>query len=81
MRNTLQYVYSISVFFGVLISAYLMMNKESGRVPLRAVQSPNPMRMEASALDPNVNQLFQMETELSNLPRPKGRKPSDESVR
>ena len=81
MRNKLQYAYSIVVFIGVLLTAYLMMNKEgNARIPLRAVQAP-VMRSEATALDPAVNQLFQMEDQLSKLPKEnskRGRIPSDD---
>lgn len=78
MKNKLQYAYSITVFCGVLVSAYLMMNKEgNARIPLRAVQAPAAMRMEAAAVDPGVSQLFQMEDQLSKLPVEKKRLPSE----
>ncbi len=79
MRNKLQYAYSIFVFAGVLMTAYLMMNKEGNAdLPLRSVQAP-AMRSEANALDPAVKQLFQMEDQLSKLPKekPKSRLPSE----
>lgn len=79
MKNKLQYAYSITVFLGVLITAYMMMNKENTRVPLRAVQTPSSMRSEAS-VDSGVGQLFQMEDELSKLPPDKRRQPSDFSI-
>jgi len=67
MRNLLQYAYSIVVFFGVLSTAYLAMNKEgNGRLPLRAMQEPS-LRAEATLVDPAVTQLFQMEDALSRL--------------
>lgn len=79
MKNKLQYAYSITVFCGVIVTAYLMMNKEgNARIPLRALQEPPTYRSEAM-LDPAVNQLFQMEDQLSKLPsqRSKNRRPTD----
>ncbi len=68
MRNLLQYAYSILVFFGVLSTAYLAMNKEANsRLPLRALQNPTSYRAEAGIVDPAVTQLFQMEDALSRL--------------
>ena len=68
LRTTLQYVYSISVFFGVLVSSYLMMSKDNSADQVaRSVQSP--LRSEASSLDPAVNQLFEMEDAISKLPK------------
>lgn len=67
MRSLLQYAYSIVVFCGVLSTAYLAMNKESGaRLPLRTMQSPT-LRADASLVDPAVTQMFQMEDALSRL--------------
>jgi len=80
LKNRLQYAYSITVFCGVLVTAYLMMNKEgNARIPLPALQGPSAYRTEASALDPGVNQLFQMEDQLSKLPSDRGqrRRPSE----
>lgn len=68
MRNSLQYAYSILVFCGVLVSAYLMMSSETNaRIPLRTFQSPT-YRPESASVDPALNQLFEMETALSNMP-------------
>lgn len=82
LRTTLQYVYSISVFFGVLVSSYLMMSKdESADRVARQVQQP--LRSEASSLDPAVSQLFEMEDAISKLPKekekptPRARVPSE----
>ena len=83
MKTRLQYAYSITVFVGVLLTAYLMMNKEgNARIPLRAVQAPS-YRTEATALDPAVNQLFLMEDQLSKLPKEKikSRVPSDSQAK
>lgn len=67
MRNLLQYGYSILVFFGVLSTAYLAINKEgNSRIPMRAYQAP-AYRTEATIVDPAVTQLFQMEDALSRL--------------
>ena len=70
MKNKLQYAYSITVFIGVLVTTYLMMNKEgSTRVPLRAVQAPvSTLRSEAGLVDSGVSQLFEMQDQLSRLP-------------
>jgi hypothetical protein len=71
MKNKLQYAYSITVFLGVLVTAYLMMNREgNARIPMRALQGPS-LRTEALVLDPAVNQLFEMEDALSKLPQDK----------
>ena len=70
MRSKLQYIYSMTVFSGVIATAYFMMNNESdARVPFRAIQTPN-YRAEASLIDPSVNQLLQMEDVLSQVPQP-----------
>jgi hypothetical protein len=68
MRNKLQYVYSITVFLGVLVTAYLMMNREGGaRIPLRTLESP-VYRTETMVVDPALNQLFEVEDALSKVP-------------
>lgn len=69
MRNTLQYIYSISILFGVLVTAYFMMD---AGIPVitRSLAVPD-YRVEANSADPAVNQLFQFERELGKLPRVK----------
>lgn len=70
MKNTLQYAYTITVFIGVLFTAYLMMNREgNARIPLRAFENSG-LRSEA-AVDPGVNQLFEMEDAFNKLPKEK----------
>ncbi len=65
MKNRLQYAYSILVFIGVLLSAYLMLEREKNdRLPLQAL-SPNPQLKEATVMDPVVNQLFEFEEALT----------------
>jgi hypothetical protein len=65
MKNKLQYAYTITVFIGVLFTAYLMMNTDiNARVPLRTVETA-PLRTEAQILDPGLNQLFEMENALN----------------
>lgn len=84
MKNKLQYVYSISVFLGVLLSSYLMMNQnDNSRLPLQSLGGPGPTTQEAAVVDPVVNQLFEFEEALSNqyneespTPLPK-RKPTE----
>jgi hypothetical protein len=72
-------VYSISVFFGVLVSSYLMMSKDnSGDQVARSVQPP--LRSEASSLDPAVSQLFEMEDAISKLPKDKEKPESRKRV-
>lgn len=68
MRNSLQYAYSIVIFCGVLVSAYLMMSSETNaRIPMRSFQSPT-YRPESASVDPALNQLFEVESALSNMP-------------
>jgi len=69
MKNKLQYAYSITVFAGVLVTAYLMMNTDNAsRHQLGGVSSQS-LRSEATMVDPAVRSLFEMEDELSKLPR------------
>jgi hypothetical protein len=69
MRNKLQYVYSIAVFFGVLVTTYLMMSKDpSSRTPYQSMSSPSS-RIEASMVDPAVTSLFEAEDALTALPQ------------
>ena len=81
MRNKLQYIYTISVFAGVLLTSYLMMNREGNtKAPLRTVQTP-ALRTDAMPLDPAVSQLFEMEDAIYKLRKektePQKRAPSD----
>lgn len=67
MRNALQYVYSISVFMGVIVTAYLSLQKEgNARIPLRAIQSPN-FRVEAGLADASVGKLQEVEEVLAEI--------------
>ena len=76
MKNKIQYAYTITVLFGVLMTAYLMMNKEgNARIPVRAFENPS-LRSDALAVDPGVNSLFEMEDQLSKLPAEKPESPS-----
>lgn len=69
MRSKLQYIYSISVFLGVLVTSYLMMNKEgSSRVPLQAIQN-GTQRVEATTADPAVQSLIEIENALRAFPK------------
>lgn len=68
MRSKLQYLYSISVFLGVLVTSYLMMSKdESARVPFQAMQNQN-QRLDASS-DPAVQSLMDIQNALRAFPR------------
>jgi hypothetical protein len=74
MKNRLQYIYSITVFFGALITAYLMMDNDlKGRTPYRSVKAPS-LTTEAS-VDPALGSLFEVEKGLGNM----GEKPIDKS--
>ena len=78
MKNRLQYFYSISIFVGVIVAAYLMMNQDSTmRMPIRSVAGPI-YRTEAAMMDAAVSELFQVEKELRQLPE---RKPSRRPTR
>lgn len=67
MRSKLQYIYSISVFMGVLIASYMMMSKdESARVPFQAIQT-TPSRVEAAAADPGMQSLIDIEQALKSI--------------
>jgi hypothetical protein len=70
LKSKLQYLYSISVFAGVLLTAYFMMNGAgNSRLPLQALRG-NPLRTDA-AIDPAVQQLIQMEQELVRIKKAK----------
>lgn len=74
MKNRLQYIYSITVFFGALITAYLMMDNDlKGRTPYRTVKAPY-LTSEAS-VDPALGSLFEVEKGLGNI----SEKPVDKS--
>ncbi|MEZ4750753.1 MAG: hypothetical protein R3B54_09045 [Bdellovibrionota bacterium] len=68
MRGKLQYIYSIGVFVGVLLSSYMMMNHDgNSRLPLLIFQGTQDGRpTQASVVDPSVDQLFEFEEALSN---------------
>ncbi len=79
MKNKLQYVYSILVFFGALVTSYLMMDREgNARIPLRIYQGPY-FRSEAVVVDPALNRLMEMENELRNMRKEKIRIPTLET--
>ena len=66
MRNRLQYLYSITVFLGAFVTAYLMMDRNlNARVPYRPVQTP-AMVSEAN-IDPALGSLFEIEKGLGKL--------------
>ena len=72
MKSKLQYIYSISVFVGVLATAYLMMNKDgSAGFAFRSFESPT-LKTEAGLADPAVTSLLEMEDALTtNLKKEK----------
>ena len=68
MKNKLQYAYTISVFMGVLLTAYMMMNHGFNlHVPNRNFQGGG-FRAEAQVVDPAVSQLLEMESALVKVP-------------
>jgi hypothetical protein len=79
MKNTLQYAYTISVFMGVLLTAYLMMNQGTSlNVPNRNFQNGG-FRSEAQVVDPAVRELLDMENALAKVPKEKSREKAQES--
>lgn len=69
MRNRLQYLYSIFVFFGVLFTAYYMMDRDDNvRLPIGGYQSPE-LTTEATLVDPGLTSLFEMEDQLKKQDR------------
>ena len=72
MKNRLQYLYTITVFVGVLITAYMMINSEgSSHLPLRAMDTPNPTFRSEATVDPALQELFQMEAALGQIKKDK----------
>ncbi|MSP18057.1 MAG: hypothetical protein EXR74_00655 [Bdellovibrionales bacterium] len=66
MKNRLQYLYSITVFTGALVTAYLMMSNDlNARIAYRGVQAPQ-LRKEAS-IDPSLTSLFEVEKGLDDM--------------
>jgi len=79
MKNKLQYAYSISVFVGVLLTAYMMMNQGAGPLaPNRNFQQNGAFRSEAQAVDPAVSRLLEMENALAKVPKDKPKSPQEE---
>ncbi len=73
MKNKLQYAYTISVFMGVLLTAYMMMNQGATLTsPNRNFQNSS-FRAEAQAVDPAINQLLEMENALAKVPKEKAK--------
>ena len=67
-RNKLQYFYSISVFIGVLSTAYLMMERQgSVRFPFDSIQSSGSFRLEAGVGDDALARLIEVENEITTL--------------
>lgn len=67
LRTKLQYAYSIVVFSGVLVTAYLLMSRETnGRIAASTYPTPQA-RTEGSLLDPGMSSLFEAETALTKL--------------
>lgn len=67
-RNKLQYFYSISVFVGVLTTAFLMMERETGaRLPIDTLESASSYRLDAGVGDDALARLIEVENALSAL--------------
>ena len=74
MRNRLQYFYSITVFAGVLVTAYFMVDRQQTQFSGQRTQSAT-YRAEAGLIDPALGQLLQIENDLEEI-RPKVIKPN-----
>lgn len=71
MRNRLQYAYSISVFMGVLVTAYLMLDRDlNANIQARPMEVGS-FRATEGAVDPALGRLFEMEAELSKVRQPR----------
>lgn len=64
MRNRLQYLYSISVLVGVLITAFFMMDQNGNTYVRMQATQESSYRSEASAGDSALSGLFAIESEL-----------------
>ena len=67
MRYGLQYLYTISVFIGVLVTAYLMMNNENTAVASGRVTPPPIALNDVAGIDPTVKQLIEMQFALNSI--------------
>lgn len=64
MRNRLQYLYSIFILLGVLVSSYWMFEKRSIISPLGRTQAAKAMKVEASLAPSGLNQLLELESQF-----------------
>lgn len=62
MRNRLQYLYSILILVGVLISSYWMIEQRSNLSPLARKQAAKLAPVQASVAPSGLNQIFELET-------------------
>lgn len=68
MRSRLQYIYSISVFLGVLTAAYLLMDRESAqRRPADSLQAGAVLRYDAGVGDEALLRLIEVEKQLTTI--------------
>ena len=69
MKSKLQYLYSITVFFGVLVTAYMMMSGQEDQLLLirNQTRAPSLRSTEAQILDPALSQLLEVESALNQL--------------
>ncbi|MBI4404695.1 MAG: hypothetical protein HY537_11065 [Deltaproteobacteria bacterium] len=66
-RNKLQYLYSIGIFLGVIVTSYFMIDRESNaRLPANSFQGTQ-WRADSQVADPALNQLLEMERALSRI--------------
>lgn len=71
IRTKLQYLYSILVLSGVLVSSYLMFEQQPHRLPGYRNQQGVSYRAEANLVEPGLEQLLQFESQFKALqPQP-----------
>lgn len=88
MRNRLQYLYSIFILFGVLLSSYWMLETRSSISPMVRRQAARTMQVEASLAPAGLTQLLQLEDQFKSLetqnqkasPKKHNRLPSRQSL-
>lgn len=88
MRNRLQYLYSIFILFGVLLSSYWMLETRSSISPQTRRQAARTMQAEASLAPAGLTQLLQLEDQFKSLesrdqtgsPKKYNRLPSKQSL-
>lgn len=67
MRNRLQYLYSIFILFGVLLSSYWMLEKRSLTSPMVRRQAARTMQIEASLAPSGLTRLLELEDQFKSM--------------